>query len=192
MNVLVLDGGPRDARGAACRKIAEAFAAGARARGHAVTAFALDGLAIKPCRGCFACWVKHPGACAIEDDEAAILRPMSEADLQVWITPVTYGGYAPALKRALDRFLPILLPFFTRRRGEAHHPLRYERRRALGVVGTLAEADAEAEAIFHHLVGRNALNLASVLTRSLVLHGGEEEGCPGQAESLLEAAEEAL
>ena len=136
--------------------------------------------------------MKHPGTCAIKDDEAAILRPLAEADLQVWITPITYGGYAPALKRALDRFLPILLPFFTRRQGEAHHPLRYKRRRALCVIGTLAEADTEAEAIFHHLVGRNALNLASVLTKSLVLHAGEEEGSSGDAESLLEAAEEAL
>jgi multimeric flavodoxin WrbA len=192
MNVLILDGGPRDARGAACRKIAAAAADEARLKGHAVTAFELDALAIKPCQGCFACWLKHPGTCAIRDDQEPVLRAMAASDLQVWITPVTFGGYAPALKKALDRFIPNILPFFTTRRGEAHHPLRYPKRRGLIVLGTLLAADLESERIFHDLVGRNALNLDSVLTASHVFHDGEEDGIAGRMKGLLQAAEEAI
>jgi len=192
MNVLVLDGGPRDGRGAGCRKIAAAVAGDARARGHAVTAFAPDGLVIKPCQGCFACWVKHPGTCAIKDDEEPVLRAMAAADILVWITPVTFGGYAPALKKTLDRFLPNLIPYFVKRQGEAHHPLRYERRRALLVLGTLPAADPEAERIFRHLVGRNAINLASVRTESLVVYGGDEDGYAGRVGEMHAAAEDAI
>lgn len=192
MNVLVLDGGPLDGRGAACRKIAAAAAEEALGRGHAVTTFAPDGMAIKPCQGCFACWVKHPGICAIKDDEEPILRAFAAADILVWITPVTFGGYGPALKKALDRVLPYLLPYFITRQGESHHPPRYERRRALIVLGTLPAADPEAERIFHHLVGRNALNLASVRTESLVVHGGDEDRSAGRVREMLAAAEDAV
>ena len=192
MNVLILDGGPRDARGAACRKIAAATAGEGRAKGHAVTAFELDALVIKPCQGCFACWLKHPGTCALRDDQEQVLRAMAVGDLWVWITPVTFGGYSPALKRSLDRSIPNILPFFTTRQGESHHPLRYAKRRGLIVLGTLPAADLESERIFHDLVRRNALNLDSVLTGSRVVHDGEEEGIAGRMKGLLQAAEEAI
>ena len=26
-------------------------------------------IAINPCRGCFACWLKHPGTCAVKDEQ---------------------------------------------------------------------------------------------------------------------------
>lgn len=192
MNILILNGSPADGHGAACRKVATAITDAARSRGHAVTTFDLDAMTIKPCRGCFACWLKHPGTCAIKDDQEPILRGLAQGDLLVWITPVTFGGYGSALKKALDRSIPILLPFFTTRHGEAHHPLRYEKRRALLVLGTRPGPDAEAERIFHHLAGRNALNLDSVHTASVVVHDGEADGFAGRSKELLEAAEEAL
>lgn len=188
MNVVILDGSPRDARGASARALAAETGALARSGGHDVTAFALDGLDIKPCRGCFACWVKHPGTCAIADDEEPVLRAMASADLLVWITPVTFGGYAPALKKALDRFIPNILPFFVIRSGEVHHPPRYERRRSLLVLGTRPAPDAEAERIFHSLVGRNALNLDSVRTLSIVVHDGEADGHKDRVSEFLAAA----
>ncbi len=192
MNVSILNGGPGDGRGASSRAVAATVAAAARAKGHAVTSIDLDGMIIKPCRGCFACWVKHPGTCAIRDGQEPVLRAMAAADLQVWVTPVTFGGYSPALKKALDRFIPNALPFFVTRQGEAHHPQRYEKRRALLVVGTLPGPDPASEPVFHKLAGRNGLNLDSVLTESLVVRAGEEDALPGRIERLLAAAEEAI
>lgn len=188
MNVVVLDGSPRDSRGASARALAAETGALARSGGHDVTAFALDGLDIKPCRGCFACWVKHPGTCAIADDEEPVLRAMASADVLIWVTPVTFGGYAPALKKALDRFIPTILPFFVIRSGEVHHPPRYERRRSLLVLGARPAPDAEAERIFHSLVGRNALNLDSVRTLSIVVHDGEADGHKDRVSEFLAAA----
>ncbi len=172
MNMLILDGGPRDVRGAACREISARAGQAARRRGWDVTVLELDGMSVKPCRGCYACWMKHPGTCAIRDDEELVHRAMAASDVQVWTTPVTFGGYGPALKKALDRSIPNILPFFIKVHGEIHHPQRYPKRRAFLVFGTLASPDAGAERIFHHLVRRNALNLSSVLTESLVIAGG--------------------
>lgn len=192
MNILILDGGPRDGRGETCRLISESVASGARRRGWTVTAFELDGTAIKPCRGCFACWLRHPGTCAIKDDEEPVLRAMAASDVQVWITPVTFGGYSPALKKALDRAIPNILPFFVKVHGEIHHPRRYAKRWNLMAFGTLASPDAEAEGIFHNLVQRNALNLGSDMTESRVLYeGAEGAGVAGLIAGLLQAAAEA-
>lgn len=173
MNVLILNGGPADGRGSVCRKIKGAVADEARSRRWAVAAFDLDGMSIKPCRGCFACWLRHPGICVIKDEQEEVLKAMVTSDLQVWITPVLFGGYGPALKRALDRSIPNILPFFTRIGGEVHHPQRYDRRRKFLAVGTLPAPDAESERIFHHLVRRNALNLGIVAAESSVVHEGE-------------------
>jgi multimeric flavodoxin WrbA len=192
MNVTIFNGGPRGARGAVCRKIAAAVAEEARTRGHDVASFELDAMAIEPCRGCFACWLKHPGTCAIKDGQERILRAQAGGDILAWISPVTFGGYSSALKKALDRLIPNILPFFTTRQGETRHPRRYRRRQSLIVLGTLPAADQESERIFHSLVRRNAANLDSVLTDSVVIYDGEEEGFAVRVPSLLGAAEEAL
>jgi len=192
MDILILDGGPRDGRGQACRSINDRVVRGARQRGWNVTAFGLDGMAIKPCVGCFACWLKHPGTCAIKDDEAAIHRAMAKSDISVWITPVTFGGYSPALKKALDRSIPIALPYFIRVQGEIHHPPRYPKRLGLMVFGTLASPCEEAERIFHRLVQRNGLNLGSSMTESRILYDGADgDGIDSLVEGMLRAAEEA-
>jgi len=177
MNVLILDGGSGNGRGGACRKLKEAALSEVRARGWNAAAFDLDKMNIKPCRGCFACWVKHPGVCAIQDDEADILKATVAADIRLMLTPVTFGGYGSALKKALDRSIPILLPFFIRVGGEVHHPQRYDGTRKILAVGTLPQPDPEAERIFHHLVCRNALNMASLQTETRIFYeeAGEEE-----------------
>jgi multimeric flavodoxin WrbA len=193
MNILILNGGPSGERGGTCRAIREAVENGSRAKGWNVTVFDLDGMTIKPCRGCFACWLKHPGTCAIKDDEEPILKAMVASDVQVWITPVTFGGYSAALKKALDRFIPISLPFFTRRQGEVHHPLRYEKRPSLLALGTVPSPDAEAERIFHGLVRRNAINLDAARADSRVFHEGAAAAeIAGRVKELLDAAKEAL
>ena len=193
MNILLLNGGPGDARGAVCRRIKSAVEDGARSRGWTVTAFDLDGMNIGPCRACFACWLKNPGVCAVKDEQEPVLRAMAAVDAQVWITPVTFGGYGPALKKALDRAIPNILPFFIRIRGEVHHPLRYEKRCGFLVAGTLASPDEEAERIFHHLARRNALNLGGGATESVVFHGDMEEAAIStRVKDLLGAVGEAL
>ncbi len=193
MKVLILNGSPSNGRGSTSRAVADKAESRARAKGLAVSRFDLAGLDIKPCLGCFACWVKHPGTCAIKDDEEPILRAWAASDILIWITPIAFGGYGSTLKRALDRSISFALPLFLKVQGEVHHPQRYEKRRSFLAFGTLPSGEEESERIFHNLVRRNGINLHSVRTESRVLcEGADGAGMTGMVEELLTAAEEAI
>ena len=127
-----------------------------------VTTHPLGAERFGPCEGCFECWVAHPGTCKAKDDANRIMRDWASADEVVWRVTPFLGGWSSAAKRALDKCIGLILPFFTTVDGETHHKARYARLPRLGVV---AEVDAEVpdveRARFAHLVGRNALNLGA-------------------------------
>jgi multimeric flavodoxin WrbA len=116
---------------------------------------------IRHCVGCFGCWVKTPGECMIDDPARDIAKAFVRSDLVVMLTPVTFGGYSYQLKKALDRIICLISPFFQVIDGEVHHEKRYDRYPALMAVGSLAVPDEESEGIFATLVGRNAINMHS-------------------------------
>jgi multimeric flavodoxin WrbA len=169
MNAVVLNGVGQQDVGA---EVAGQLAAWLAGRGAPAAVFDLTSMEIKPCRGCFECWTTTPGECHQHDAMETVLRRLAHADLIVWITPVAFGGYGYHLKKALDRSIPILLPFFKRYDGEIHHPLRYNTVPRLAAVGILPRPDPDTESIFHRLVGRNARNMHAQ-SLSLVLHQDE-------------------
>jgi len=116
---------------------------------------------IASCLGCFDCWVKTPGICIINDAGRDVAMKMVQSDLIVLLTPVTFGGYSSELKKAIDRQIPNVLPFFTKIDGEVHHKPRYERYTRLVGIGVLPSPDEESERLFEKLVGRNAINMHS-------------------------------
>lgn len=193
MKVMLLNGASSGDRGALCRAIKDGVAAEVRKRDWEFTAFDLETMTVKPCLGCFACWMKHPGICAIRDDQEAVLKAMAASKIQIWTTAVTFGGYSSILKKALDRAIPNILPFFIKIEGEIHHPQRYEKKRTFLGLGTLPAPSAESERIFHTLVRRNALNLGSAATESRIFF--QSEGAAGVAASVktaLDIVERAL
>jgi hypothetical protein len=110
------------------RDAGSALAAWAERGGHELVARRAPEL--KPCLGCFGCWVKTPGLCVIKADAAEAaedLRDFLRADLVLLGGATPYGCYSPPIKAALDRILPSLLPYFRRFRGEMHHVPRYAR-----------------------------------------------------------------
>lgn len=172
MKAIFLKGSPAAGQDPLSNRAAAAVTAIMKAKGWAVKAYALAGMDITPCRGCFSCWVKTPGICVIKDDgQEPILRAWAEADLIAMLTPISFGGYAPELKKALDRIIPVLSPFFMRIRGETHHPQRYPRPRRLLAIGTQKQEDADSEAVFRRLVRRNAMNMGDVQATMLVFAG---------------------
>lgn len=171
MKTVLLNGG---GQAAPYGEIARRASAWLDRRGAVVDAFDLTAMDIKPCRGCFACWVKTPGLCFQRDAMDAILPRLARSEAVLWITPVAYGGYGYHLKKALDRSIPVLLPFFTVIGGEVHHPTRYDWHPRLAVIGVLPGPAPEAEAIFQRLVARNARNMHAE-TRAIVLRGTPED-----------------
>lgn len=157
MKALILDGALED--GTELDRVGDAARRALADAGARVTTLTLRQMKIRPCRGCFECWIKTPGECVIADEGRTVAREVVAADLLVYLTPLTFGGYSSVLKQAIDRFAcPILLPSFIRIDGEVHHPLRYDKSHRLIALGLAAQGDAEAEDIFADLVKRNALN----------------------------------
>ena len=113
---------------------------------------------IASCLGCFKCWTKTPGICVSDDAGREIAMKVMQSDLVIWLTPVTFGGYSSELKKALDRIIPDLLPFFSKVKGEIRHKQRYDRFPGIAIIGVLPEPDEASGGIFRSLVERNSKN----------------------------------
>jgi multimeric flavodoxin WrbA len=104
----------------------------ADSKGHEISFANASTLELKPCLGCFGCWLKTPGLCVIKDDDGhRFLEDFARSDSMVILTKIPYGSYAPAIKRALDRSIGFLLPYFEIFNGEMHHAQRYSWKRRI-------------------------------------------------------------
>lgn len=130
---------------------------------------------IASCLGCFECWVKTPGVCRINDAGRDIARRVISSDVTIFLTPVTFGGYSSELKKAVDRLIPLISPYFMRINGEVHHRPRYERYPRLIAVGGISRPDSELQTLFETVVLRNAINLHTPHSVGFV-HDGQEPG----------------
>jgi len=150
--------------------VAQILAEQQAARGGQVRTWTLRDEKVAYCLGCFECWTKSPGICRIDDTGRAIAASIIAGDLVVYLTPVTFGGYSSALKKAVDRSICLVSPFFTQIDGEVHHQPRYRRYPALLGIGVLPAPQPAQERIFSTLVGRNALNLYARSQRSVIVY----------------------
>lgn len=129
-------------------------------KGFSVEVLSLREMNIASCSGCFHCWLKTPGRCVIKDDGQSIPSAFINSDVAVFISQVMFGGYDWMLKRAFDRIIPVLLPFFKKVDGEIHHGLRYNNYPHFVSVGVLPFPDSNQEKIFVTLNQRNARNFS--------------------------------
>lgn len=146
-------------------------------RGDALHEVVARRLRLGHCTGCFCCFVRSPGECVIGDEARSVLAQIASSDVVVPIGRISFGGYSAALKRILDRLLPLLLPFFDGVHGEMHHPPRYgklPRIVAIGLLRVQAQDPRQAE-VFRALVGRNAINLYSPSHACEVVSGEASE-----------------
>jgi hypothetical protein len=158
---------------------------GLQSLGWTVTSWTLRDERIGYCLGCFECWTKTPGVCRIDDAGREIARSFIASDMAIYLTPVTFGGYSSELKKALDRIICLISPFFARIDGEVHHRARYDRYPALAGFGVLPEPHPEQERIFRTLVGRNAINLHAPAHGSAIVYRDQE---PAAVEAALRGA----
>ena len=170
MRLLLLDGATSD--DAATIALAGRVASAAGARGAEVDHRPLRDTRVAWCQGCFECWTHTPGICKLDDAGRDIAEAYVRADAVVVVTRSRFGSLGFDAKKALDRMLGTLLPFFRRIDGEVHHLPRYEHPPALGVLAVLDAPDASIETVLEALVARNALNTAAPrhICRTLVAH----------------------
>jgi multimeric flavodoxin WrbA len=162
MKVTILNGNP-DASDRAFEDYLSELGRELEKAGHGVETLNLRELDIKPCLGCFGCWVKTPGRCAVTDDSPKARRAYIGADLALFASPVRMGFTSALLKRAQDKLIPLLMPYIAFSHGECHHTKRYTKYPKLGLLLERRGADDEDLRIITDIYGRMAWNFKSEL-----------------------------
>jgi len=123
MKILVINGSPKD-EGSNTIIPTRAFLEGAGWTDAEI--ISISKIKVRGCTGCYGCWTKTPGKCAIKDDMADILPKLIEADVIVWSFPLYYYNVPGDLKNFIDRQLPLALPEMEKDSESGNHPSRYD------------------------------------------------------------------
>ena len=88
---------------------------------------------------------------------------MVQDDIIIFVAPIQYGCYSPAIKKVLDRSVPNVLPFFTKikRKGyptEIHHAKRYKKIASHIIIAYNESITPEEESTFIALTRANSIN----------------------------------
>jgi hypothetical protein len=132
MKITIINGENKSSTGSFTRYMAEVTAHLQKV--NSVDLFSLAEMHIKYCRGCWTCWWKTPGICAIKDDAPEIFKSAINSDLLVFSSPVTAGFTSSVLKKITDRLIVLLHPYIMIREKECHHRKRYDRYPDIGLI----------------------------------------------------------
>ena len=138
MKVLAIDSSPKEKERSRTFLLLDSLAGGMREAGAEVKLIRLRDRQVRNCIGCFTCWTKSPGSCIHKDDMTNELLPeWLASDLCVYATPLYHYTMNAAMKKFVERTLPVLEPFFVERGGKTAHPFRQPPPRAaiLSVAG---------------------------------------------------------
>jgi hypothetical protein len=188
MQALVLNGA-RDAHDFT-NKVGEVIASTLKDGGWEADCYILHEIKIADCSGCGGCALKTPGLCVLPDAANEIMGKQARSDLFILLTPLTFGGYSPQLKKMLDRTLGMCIPIYRLYRGELHHALRYPRPARLLGIGVAPVYDEASAGVFDLLIKHTALNYNSPSFASQVLTEGQgSEQVRGAVQSLISQLE---
>jgi len=101
---------------------------------HVVTIFNLREMDVKYCTGCFGCWLETPGECVEKDDSRHISREYINSDFVLFASPIIMGFTSALLRKAQEKLLPLLLPYFELDQNEIRHSSRYEKYPRVGLL----------------------------------------------------------
>ena len=118
----------------------------------------LKDIKLSHCDGCYGCWLETPGICVKSDEQRDIIKTIIRSDITILFSPVTFGGYSSVLKVIIDRFIPLILPFFDKYYGDFHHVPRYSSYPRIVGIGIQRHYAKEEAEVFKALVGRNSAN----------------------------------
>lgn len=156
-------------------------------RALSVSHFALAGINLAPCTGDFDCWTRTPGICRTRDAAQEIACAMRNARLVIFLSPVVFGGYSADLKKAVDRLIGLVHPFFTKRDGLTRHRPRYRDYPPMLFLGLSDRSDDATSTTFREYAGGNAINLlASRYVCRIV--SPQADDCPAQLAAALDSA----
>ncbi len=143
---------------------------------HTVTVFKLRDMDIKQCIGCWSCWVETPGDCIIPDNSGDICREYVNSDFVIFASPIIMGFISALLKKAMERLLPLVHPYFEVVNGEIHHLSRYDRYPLMGLlIQKGRDTDEEDIKIITDIYMRSAINIKTSLRFTKLTDDSMEE-----------------
>ncbi len=155
--------------------------------GHHVECAVLSRESIKPCLGCFGCWLQTPGMCVqTRDDANKTAALVMRADAVILLSEIAFGGFSADIKAFLDRSIQNILPYFEIRQGEMHHAMRYDRFPVWIAVGCGGETEDERQT-FCELAERNAVNMRPPKHWALAVE--DASALPAASRAILQALE---
>jgi len=101
MEILVLNGSPR-LNGNTTAMI-DAFAEGAREKGHEVNIIPVGQKKIVGCLGCEFCHTRGNGKCVQKDDMGEVYKELETADMLVFASPIYFHSITGQLQSAITR-----------------------------------------------------------------------------------------
>lgn len=132
---------------------------------HSVTLHNLKKMDLKYCVGCFGCWVKTPGECITPDDGVILRQLVIASDLLIWASPLIMGYVSNLLKRAMDKSIPLLMPYIDPVNAEVHHAGRYIHYPLTGLIyEPESDSDENDRQLLENLFARTSLNFRSRIT----------------------------
>lgn len=125
MRITAFNSSPRGERSNTHIMVTELLA-GAASAGAETEEVMLADYEIRPCMGCFHCWMKTPGHCVIQDDVAELLEKLVASDVAVYATPLYVDNVSGIMKNFMDRHIPLFDCHFDKdANGECCHPARF-------------------------------------------------------------------
>lgn len=163
MNLLILNGNPSGGDPALDAYVSD-LAAKAREGGHGAEVLVLREMKIRPCNGCFNCWLKTPGTCSLRDDEIEVSRRYLASDHVIVASPLIMGFLSAISKHALDRNIPLVHAHLEEVGGEVHHRKRYDEVPTVSfLLQRGPDTDDEDVSIASAILERAAINMRTTL-----------------------------
>ena len=158
MKIIAFNGSPRAQEGNT-HVMVEEFLSGAKEAGAQVENIFLAKKNIKPCLGCFCCWVKTPGECVIKDDMKELLVKYRQPDIVVYATPLYVDNLTGIMKNFMDRQVPLADPRFEKDpSGEWRHVERVKEKSKLVVISNCGYPEQSQFQVLKLLFKRVARN----------------------------------
>ena len=172
MKIIVFNGSPRAEKGNT-HVMAEAFLEGARAAGAETENIFLAHKTIHHCMGCFNCWTKTPGQCAIRDDMDELLPKLWGADIVVFATPLYVDNVTGIMKNFMDRMVPAAEPYLSKDgNGECRHLGRGTKAPKIAVISNSGFPEQSHFQVLKLLFRRIARNMNTEVIAEIYRGGG--------------------
>ena len=173
MKIIVFNGSPRAEKGNT-HFMVEAFLKGAQEAGAETENIFLVKQKIKPCTGCFCCWVKTPGECVIKDDMAELRSKYVTADIIVFATPLYVDNVTGIMKNFMDRLVPLADPYFEKdENGQYLHVKGFDKIQKIAVISNSGFPEQEHFQVLRLLFRRIARNFHSEVIAEIYRGAGQ-------------------